>query len=61
MPNVKDELADWVDTSVIAEAILAELEEQGLSPTLENGQKLWLNFLGTELTEGLRSSVKAIF
>jgi len=39
------ELADWIDTSVIAEAILEELEEQGVSPTLENGQKVWLDAL----------------
>ena len=54
------ELADWIDTSAIAEAILEELEEQGVSPTLENGQKVWLDFLETRLSEGLRSSVKAI-
>jgi len=53
------ELADWIDTSTIAEAILEELEEQGVPPTLENGQKVWLDFLETRLSEGLRSSVKA--
>ena len=54
------ELADWIDSQVIAEAILEELEEQGVSPTLENGQKVWLDFLETKLSEGLHSSVKAI-
>jgi len=54
------ELADWIDTSTIAEAILSELEEQGVPPTLENGQKVWLDFLETRLSEGLHSSVKAI-
>jgi len=54
------ELADWIDNSTIAEAILEELEEQGVPPTLENGQKVWLDFLETRLSEGLRSSVKAI-
>jgi len=54
------ELAEWIDTSTIAEAILEELEEQGVPPTLENGQKVWLDFLETRLSEGLRSSVKAI-
>ena len=53
------ELTDWIDTSTIAEAILEELEEQGVPPTLENGQKVWLDFLETRLSEGLRSSVKA--
>ena len=39
------ELADWIDTSVIAEAILEELEDQGVPPTLENGQEVWLDAL----------------
>ena len=39
------ELADWIDTSVIAEAILEELENQEVPPTLENGQEVWLDAL----------------
>jgi len=39
------ELADWVDTTTIAEVILEELEEQGVPATLENGQKVWLDAL----------------
>ena len=39
------ELTDWIDTSVIAEAILEELEEQGVPVTLENAQKVWLDTL----------------
>jgi hypothetical protein len=59
--KVLAELAEWIDTGVIAEAILQELESQDLEQTLANGQKVWLDFLGSELSEGLRSSTKAIF
>jgi len=46
---------------VIAEAILEELESQEVEQTVANGQKVWLDFLESELPEGLRSSIKAIF
>ena len=60
--KVLDELAEWIDSRAIAEAILAELlEDQEIEPTVANGQKVWLDFLQSELTEGLRSSIKAIF
>jgi len=35
-----DELAEWIDPGVIAEAILQELESQEIEPTLANGQKV---------------------
>ena len=53
------ELADWIDTSTIAEAILEELEEQGIHPSLENGKTIWLDVLEHELPDALRASVKA--
>ena len=59
--KVLAELAEWIDPRAIAEAILQELESQEVEQTLANGQKVWLDFLGTELPEGLRSSIKAIF
>jgi len=59
--KVLDELAKWIDPRVIAEAILQELESQEVEQTVANGQKVWLDFLETELSEGLRSSIKAIF
>jgi len=59
--KVKDELAQWIDTSVIAEAIASELEEQGIEITSENGKRVWLSFLEAELSEGLRSTVRALF
>ena len=57
--NLLDELARWIDTAVIAEAILQELEDQNIEQTLANGQRVWLDFLESELSEGLRSSIKA--
>jgi hypothetical protein len=59
--KVLDELAEWIDPRAIAEAILQELESREVEQTLANGQKVWLDFLETELPEGLRSSIKAIF
>ena len=59
--KMPDELAEWIDPRAIVEAILRELESQEVEQTLANGQKVWLDFLETELPEGLRSSIKAIF
>ena len=59
--KVLDELAEWIDPGVIAEAILEELESQDVEPTVANGQKAWLDFLESELPDGLRSSIKSIF
>ena len=55
------ELADWIDTYVLAENILEELEEAGKEPTLENGKIAWLSFLGNELHHALvRSVVRSV-
>jgi len=59
--SVKHELASWIETDVIAEHILGELEDQGVRPTLENAKTIWLDVLENELCEALRSSVKARF
>ena len=61
MSKIRHELASWIDTEVIAEHILDELEEQGIQPTLENAKTVWLDVLETELCEAIRSSVKAKF
>lgn len=62
MPDVaiQKQLADWIDANVIAENILEALEEEEVEPTFENGQKVWLDFLLTELSDGLESSVNAL-
>jgi len=59
--KVLAELAEWIDPRVIAEAIIEELESQEVEQTVANGQKVWLDFLESELPEGLRSSIKTIF
>ena len=59
--KVLDELAEWIDPRVIAEAILEGLESQEVEQTVANGQKVWLDFLESELPDGLNSSIKAIF
>jgi len=59
--SVKHKLAGWIDTDVIAEHILGELEDQGIPATFENAKTVWLDVLETELCEAIRSSVKARF
>jgi len=61
MPDIKEQLAEWIDTDVIANAIYEELEEQGVEPTFENAKTIWLDVLENELPDALRSSVKARF
>ena len=61
MSKIRHELAGWIETDVIAEHILDELEEQGIQPTLENAKTVWLDVLETELCEVISSSVKAKF
>ena len=59
--SVKHDLAGWIETEVIAEHILDELEDQGVQPTLENAKTIWLDVLENELCEAIQSSVKARF
>jgi len=59
--SVKDELADWIDSDVIAEHILGELEDQNVPATIENAKTVWLDVLETELCDAISSSVKAKF
>ena len=61
MSKIKHELSGWIETDVIAEHILEELEEQGIQPTLENAKTVWLDVLENELCEAIKSSVKARF
>ena len=61
MSRIKRELSGWIETDVIAEHILEELEEQGVQPTLENAKTVWLDVLENELCHAIQSSVKAKF
>jgi len=43
--QVIEQVADWIDTHVIAEMIVDHLEEQGEDITLERAKKVWLDSL----------------
>lgn len=59
--GVIDELAQWIDADLIAEAIFDELENQGKQPTLDHGKIIWLDILVHELPQAIASSVKHQF
>ena len=40
--EVITEVADWIDTLVIAEMVVDHLEEQGMEITTENAKEVWL-------------------
>jgi len=56
MSEPSEELAQWIDSTVIAGAILEELEEQEIPATLENAQQVWLDAI-EELHHLLKSSI----
>lgn len=56
-----DELAEWIDPGVIAEAILQGLKSQEVEQTVPNGMRVWLDVLESQLPDAIRSSIKAIF
>lgn len=64
MPTVKEvwekQLAEWIETQPLAEAVLETLEEQLAEVTLENAKKVWLDFLETELARGLSNSLAVL-
>ena len=57
MSKISHELAGWIDTDVIAEAILDRLEERGAPATLENAKTVCLDVLQTELGEAIHQSI----
>jgi len=58
--ETQKQVAEWIDTAAIADAILDTLEDEGLEVTAENAQNVWLYFLSTELNDGLEGSVDAL-
>lgn len=58
--NEEAKLADWLDADVIADAILEQLREQGKKPSFDNGKAVWLDFLETELSDGLENTIIAL-
>jgi hypothetical protein len=61
---VKRHLSAWIETVPLAEAILNTMEEQkadiGYRFAMFNARKLWLDFLETELHQGLSNSLAAL-
>jgi hypothetical protein len=58
--ETQKQVSDWIDTNAIADAILDTLSDEGIEVTADNAQKVWLDFLGTELNDGLQGSVSAL-
>ena len=60
MSDIRQELAGWIDTDVIAEHILDELKEQGARRTLKYAKKVWLDVLEHELHDAIRNAITAV-
>ena len=58
---IKEKLTAWIDRGVIAEAIIEDLEDEGLEVTLELAQKCWEDFLMCELHHGLQTRAEVLF
>lgn len=43
--QVVKEVANWIDTQVIAEMIADHLKDNGIEPTLEECERVWLDTL----------------
>ena len=50
------EVACWIEPGVISEAIF----DQESVKTVEQAKEVWLDFLETELSEGLKRSAEAV-
>ena len=48
----------WLNTQVLTEALADELTDNGIEASTENLEKLWNDFVATELHEGLASVLK---
>ena len=53
-------LVYWFATAALARTILETLDEEGAKPTVQNAKAVWLDFLETELPDGLVKSVRAL-
>jgi len=58
--ETQKQVAEWIDTDAIADAILDALEEEEIEVTADNAQKVWLDVLYTELPNALERSVDAL-
>jgi hypothetical protein len=55
-----DEIAEWIDTSVLAETIAEDLVDEGMEVSKENMKAVWYNILENELHENIRYAIAAI-
>lgn len=53
-------LTNWISTPVLAAAVMEALSVAGTPVTLENARKVWLGFLGKELSDGLGRAARAL-
>jgi len=65
MPDAENEalrqqLTDWIGKDPIIDTILDCMEEEGVGPTFENASKIWLDFLATELDDGITKSTQSL-
>ena len=58
--ETQKQVAEWIDTDAIADAILDALEAEEIEVTADNAQKVWLDVLYTELPNALERSVDAL-
>ena len=56
MSDAKVELAQWIDSELIASVILEELEDNDIEPTVANAQRVWLDAL-EEIHHLVQSSI----
>jgi len=50
------EIAKWIEPGIISEAIF---DQEGID-TVEQAKEVWLDFLETELGDGLKRSAQAV-
>ena len=55
-----EDLAEWIDVSTLAEAIIDGMESEEVKVTLEGAQKIWLSFLECELADALETRIDAL-
>ena len=55
--EVIQQLADWIETEVVAESIVEHLEEEELEASFENGKAVWLDVLECEINDAIGKSI----
>ena len=58
--EIIDEVAEWIDTDVIAESIAEELVDCGMKVSLENMRLVWYNILQNALADSAKYAIEAI-